>query len=143
MLIKNIKIAGRIIRFLLPVMILILACNNLNAQRGRNIRVNPFSGGDGGFMNGVLAFFGIVIALAVAIFFLTMIWGAINWLINCMKKISYPLVLLVMGAGIGAGWVSWDVLQWNSAWCFLAAGVIVLLSTVFITHLPKYRYLRY
>ncbi|MEK7224840.1 MAG: hypothetical protein AAB221_04070, partial [Bacteroidota bacterium] len=106
-------------------------------------RVNPFSGGDGGFMNGVLAFFGIVIALAVAIFFLTMIWGAINWLINCMKKISYPLVLLVMGAGIGAGWVSWDVLQWNSAWCFLAAGVIVLLSTVFITHLPKYRYLRY
>lgn len=143
MLIKKIKIAGWSIRFLLPVIILLFAGNNLHAQRGRNIRVNPFSGGDGGFMNGVLAFFGIVIALAVAIFLLTMIWGAINWFISCMKKISYPFVLLVMSTGVGAGWISWDVLQWNSGWCLLAAGVIVLLTTVFITHLPKYRYLRY
>lgn len=143
MLIKNIKMTGRNIRILLPLMLLLFTSDNLSAQRGRNIRVNPFSGGDGGFMNGILAFFGIVIALAVAIFFLTMIWGAINWFFRCMKKISYPFVLLVMVAGIGAGWVSADVLQWNSGWCLLAAGVIVLLSAVFITHLPKYRYLRY
>jgi len=143
MLIRNSKIAGWSIRVLFPVVILLLTSNNLSAQRERNIRVNPFSGGDGGFLNGILAFFGIVIALAVAIFFLTMIWGAINWFFRCMKKISYPFVLLVMVAGIGAGWVSSDALQWNSGWCLLAAGVIVLLFTVFITHLPKYRYLRY
>lgn len=133
-------------KYLVLSLAIIHATTNLSAQRGGSLpRVNPVSSGGGGdgFMNGILIFFGAIISLVVGFYLLMMVWGMISWITGCLRKLSFPLSLLIIGAGAVAGWASWNFLGWRFGWSLLVAGAVVILTIVFLSNLPKYRYLKY
>jgi hypothetical protein len=117
----------------------------LNAQRRSMPPVNPFSSGDagGGFMNAILSFFGVIVALAVGFYLLMLIWGIIKWMAHCMRSINIMLVIFNISLGIAIVYVSWILENWKLGWSLLAAFGTMVAVTILLTLTPPYRHLRH
>jgi len=108
-------------------------------------RFNPFSSGDagGGFMNAILSFFGVIVALAVGFYLLMLIWGIIKWMAHCMRSINIMLVIFNISLGIAIVYVSWILENWKLGWSLLAAFGTMVAVTILLTLTPPYRHLRH